>query len=152
MLLWIALAGCVESPSVAAPPAPAAADWKHFGEPFSIATAVPASAVLSQPTAHEGQTIRVTGELTEVCQNMGCWAVVRDDAGHSLRVTMKDHSFGIDKDTAGRRCDVEGTLVKKAVNPKTLEHYKSEGSKNAPESGKSEVFEIVATGVSVSRS
>jgi Domain of unknown function (DUF4920) len=159
MVLIFTLVGCLNGPADAAPraappatAAPAAADWKHFGAPFTVATAVPAATVLADPAAHTGGTVRITGELTEVCQSMGCWAVVRDDAGRSVCVTMKGHSFGIDKDTAGRDCDVEGSLVKKAVDPKTVEHYASEGSTNAPEKGKTEVYELVATGVSVARS
>ena len=69
-----------------------------------------------------------------------------------MRVTMKDHAFGIDKDTKGRRCDIEGELVKKAVDPEQVEHFKSEGSKTNPEEGKTEAWELVATSVAVSRS
>jgi hypothetical protein len=132
----------------AAAPAPAAAP-KHFGAPFAVATALPASTVLSDPAAHASAPVRVTGELTEVCQKMGCWAVLRDDAGHSVRVTMKDHAFGIDKDAAGKTCEVEGTLVNKAVDPAQVEHFESEGSKNPPEKGKTEAWELVATSVAI---
>jgi Domain of unknown function (DUF4920) len=155
MFLVFALHAALETPALAGPPpaAPAAAvDWKHYGAPFQLASAVPAAQVLANPGAYTANPVRVTGQLTEVCQSMGCWAVVRDDQGRTVRVTMKDHDFGIDKAGAGRACDIEGTLVKKAVDPKTVEHYASEGSKNAPEAGKTEVYEIVATGVSVSRS
>jgi hypothetical protein len=142
----------VEAPAAPAAPTAADADWKHFGAPFAVTEALPASAVLPDPSAHAGKPVRVKGELAEVCQKMGCWAVVRDDQGHSMRITMKDHAFGIDKDTAGRACDVEGELVKKAVDPKQLEHFASEGAKEHPEAGKTEAWEIVATTVAVSRS
>lgn len=135
----------------AAAPASDADAWIHFGAPFTLGAAVPASAVLSDPSSHVGK-VRVTGELTEVCQKMGCWAVVRDDAGHSIRITMKDHAFGIDKGGAGRKVDLEGELVRKAVDPAQVEHYRSEGSTNPPEAGKTETFEIVASTVWVARS
>lgn len=144
-----------EAPSAAAPSegaaAPDQAEWKTFGEPFTLASAVPASVVLEDPAAHADAPVRVAGELSEVCQKMGCWAVVRDDQGHSVRVTMKDHAFGIDKDTAGRRCEVEGQLVKKDVDPERLEHLASEGSTNEPEQGKTEIWELVASSVAVAR-
>lgn len=141
-------------PVVAAAPAPVAAaeDWKHFGAPFTVAEATPASVVFANPTPLAGQVVRVKGELTEVCQKMGCWAVVRDDAGNSVRITMKDHAFGIDKDMAGRGCDVEGELVQKAVDPERTKHFESEGSTNPPEAGKTEAWELVATSVAVARS
>lgn len=130
-------------------PAAAAAGWTHYGAPFTVTAAVPASAVLGAPQDHAKAPVRMTGELTEVCQKAGCWAVIRDDAGHSIRVTMKDHAFGIAKDAAGKACDLEGTLVKKAVDPATVEHYKSEGSSGAPEAGKAETWELVVTAASV---
>jgi hypothetical protein len=164
MLLVALLVGCGEtvpeaelpSPNQAVAEAPAAApspdaEWKFFGAPFTISEAVPASAVFSDPAPSAGKVVRVKGELTEVCQKMGCWAVVRDDAGHSVRITMKDHAFGIDKDTAGRACDVEGELVQKAVDPERVKHFESEGSTNPPEAGKAEAWELVATSIAVSR-
>lgn len=140
------------APSEAAAPARDDATWKYFGEPFTLASAVPAAQVFGDPAAHEGKPVRVLGELTEVCQKAGCWAVVRDDAGNAVRVTMKDHGFGIDKDTRGRACDVEGQLVKKAVDPERVEHFKSEGSAHNPEEGKTETWEIVVSSIAVARS
>lgn len=150
-LFTLALLACGTTPStraVAAPPV-AEASWTHYGAPFTVGASLPASTVLAAPQDHAAGAVRMTGQLSEVCQKAGCWAVVRDDAGHAVRITMKDHAFGIAKDGAGKSCDVEGTLVKKAVDPATVEHYKSEGSTNAPEEGKAEVWELVATAVSV---
>lgn len=167
-ILLAALIGCpsaatapapVEAPAAtapgaapAAPPAEAGA-WKAFGAPFAQADKVPASAVLADPAAHAGKPVRmVGGELAEVCQAMGCWAVVRDDQGHSLRITMKDHGFGIDKDTVGRPCDVEGELVRKPVDPERVAHMASEGGTDpaaAPEAGKTEAWELVASSVAI---
>ena len=146
--LFLACAPAPAPAQVAAEPAPAAAT-KHFGAPFAVTAAVPASAVLADPAAHSAAPVRIRGELTEVCQKMGCWAVVRDDAGHSVRVTMKDHAFGIDKDAAGKTCEVEGQLVKLAVDPARVQHFESEGSKNPPEAGKTEAWELVATSLAV---
>ncbi|MEQ1502853.1 MAG: DUF4920 domain-containing protein [Myxococcota bacterium] len=172
--LWLAVACGAPAPApvegavdaapaaeVAAQPAPAAAPaaasvrdgWKTFGGAFSVAEAVPASTVLADPAAHAAAPVRMTGELTEVCQAKGCWAVVRDDAGHSIRITMKDHAFGIDKDTAGRSCDVQGQLVSKPVDPAQLEHFASEGSNQPPpEAGKTEAWQLVADAVAIAPS
>lgn len=138
------------SEAVAAPAAPAAdAGWTHYGAPFTVTSSVPAATVLGAPQDHASAPVRITGQLAEVCQKAGCWAVVRDDAGHAIRITMKDHAFGIAKDSAGKSCDVEGTLVKKAVDPATIEHYKSEGGATTPEEGKTEAWELVVTAASV---
>jgi hypothetical protein len=149
-------APAAEAPAVAADaPAEAAgrddAKWKYFGETFSVATAKPAAEVLGAPEAHADGPVRFTGELAEVCQKMGCWAVVRDDEGHSVRITMKDHAFGIDKDAMGKACDVEGTLVAKKVDPKQLEHYAEEGATEHPEAGKDVAWSLVASSVAIAR-
>ncbi len=125
------------------------AEWKYFGEPFTLASR-PASEVLAAPGSHEGR-VRMEGELTQVCQKAGCWAVVRDDAGHSIRVTMKDHAFGIDKDAAGKACDVEGELVSRKVDPDKLAHFEEEGATEHPEAGKEEAWELVAASVAIAR-
>lgn len=127
------------------------AKWKYFGEPFTVATAQPGAEVLGSPDQHADKPVRFTGELTEVCQKMGCWAVVRDDQGHSVRITMKDHNFGIDKDAMGKACDVEGQLVAKKVDPKQLEHYTEEGATDHPEAGKDVAWSLVASSVAIAR-
>ncbi|HHO49858.1 MAG TPA: DUF4920 domain-containing protein [Deltaproteobacteria bacterium] len=109
---------------------------------------LPASTVLGDPSAYESTPVRIQAEIAEVCQKKGCWAVVRDEEGHSMRVTMKDHAFGIDRDTHGFECDVEGQLVKKEVDPERIAHFKEEGSKTNPEEGQDEVWELVVSGIS----
>ncbi|MFT4622262.1 MAG: hypothetical protein ACI8PZ_000918 [Myxococcota bacterium] len=148
-----------EAPSTAeaAPAAGAAtaarddAAWTYFGEPFQVATALPAKSVFPDPSAHAKGPVRVNGELTQVCQKAGCWAVVRDGEGHTMRITMKEHSFGIAKDSMGKACDVEGTLVSKAVDPATLAHFESEGATDHPEAGKKVAWELVASSVAIAR-
>jgi hypothetical protein len=162
MILVAFVAGLVACSSVAAkePTATAApadapatddAAWKYFGQPFAVATSVPAATVLADPSKHADAPVRMTGEFTQVCQKMGCWAVVRDDAGHSVRITMKDHAFGIDKDAMGKACDIEGTLVSEKVDPKKLEHYTEEGATEHPETGKDVAWSLVASSVAIAR-
>ena len=140
-----------ETAQAAEAPARDDATWKYFGEPFTVSEAVPAKTVFATPEEHAEKPVRIVGELTQVCQKMGCWAVVRDGEGHTMRITMKDHGFGIDKDTAGRRCDVEGTLVSKKVDPERLAHFESEGAKDHPETGKDVAWSLVASSIAVAR-
>ena len=150
--LMFATLGCGNAPTTPVEPvASEAPTQEHFGAPFSVEQALPASTVLGNPAAHEGAPVRLVGELTQVCQKMGCWAVVRDDEGRTMRVTMKDHAFGIAKDTVGKSCDVEGQLVSKDVDPSTLEHYASEGGGEHPEAGQAKAWQLVATTVAVTR-
>lgn len=126
-------------------------DWLHAGAPFTLAEAADASSILADPSAHAEGPVRMRGELAEVCQKMGCWAVVRDDQGHAIRITMKDHAFGVPTDSKGYACDVEGQLVRKPVDPAKLAHYAEEGATEHPEAGKTEAWELVASAVSTRR-
>lgn len=144
---WLAaggLAACGSAPTEAVA-------YDHYGAPFSVASAVPAAAVLADPAAHDDGPVRLTGELSQVCQKAGCWAVVQDDQGHALRITMKDHAFGIAKDGVGKACDVEGELVSRPVREATLDHYASEGGGSHPEAGQERAWQLVATSVAVAR-
>ncbi len=150
MTAWF---GCA-TPAPAPPEVPqteAAAPTVHYGAPFTVASAIPAASVLADPSAHEGAPVRMTGELTQVCQKAGCWAVVKDDHGRAMRITMKDHAFGIAKDSIGKVCDVEGQLVAKDVDPATLAHYASEGATDHPEAGQQKAWQLVATSVAIPR-
>ena len=136
-------------PAHAAPVAVASADgWTAYGSAMTLPSAQPADGILADPAKYADQTVRVTGKVSSVCQKAGCWLVLADDKGNQMRVTMKEHSFAVPKDCNGQLADIEGKLVQKAVDPKLVEHYKSEGDGGAvPEDGKTVHAEIVATGV-----
>lgn len=147
---------------VAEQDAPAKADerisieeMEHFGLEFTLDAAVPAGTVLTNPEEYVGQTVRVTGKVSDVCQKMGCWMVITDADQH-MRITTKDHKFFVAKDGAGAMCDLEGTVVKREANPERTAHYKSEQSEGAPmpeaeEAGQA-TYEIVASAIRFDRS
>jgi hypothetical protein len=139
-------------------PAPAAAngDWQHYGKPFEVAEASDCKARIAAPDAKVDQTVRVTGRIENVCQKAGCWMVIADDDGKYLRVSMKDHAFGVPTTTAtgpDTRVDVEGKLIAKKLDAKTLEHLKSEAKGEGADLDKqfAPTYEIVATGVAVKK-
>lgn len=128
--------------------------WAHFGEPFAQSESKDCAALIADPDPMVDQTVRVTGRIDNVCQKKGCWMVIADDSGEYLRVTMKDHAFGVPTDTQtgeGTLADIEGTLIKKVLDEKTLEHLKSEAKGDPADLEKqfAPKYEIVATGVSV---
>jgi hypothetical protein len=128
--------------------------WAHYGEAFTQAEAKDCASLIADPDAHVDQTVRVTGQIDNVCQKKGCWMVIADADGQYMRVTMKDHAFGVPTDTTtgeGTLADIEGTLIKKELDEKTLEHLKSEAKGSAEELEKqfAPKYEIVATGVAL---
>ena len=130
----------------------AMADWTHYGEAFTQEAVITSDAFLANPAAHTDKVVRIKGRLADVCQKAGCWMVLTDDDGNSVRVTT-GHNFLIAKDTTGRVAEIEGKVHRKEVKKETVEHYASERTRDdavIPEEGKTETFEVVATGVSIS--
>lgn len=146
------------APPTAAPAAPqatptAAGDWAAYGAAFPADGAIlPVKQVLDAPASFAGKTVTVEGDIADVCQKKGCWMVVSDGA-RTMRVTMKEHGFGVDMASTGGKAQIHGELVAKKVDPKTVAHYASEAAKPdlVPESAAAngENFELVATAVRV---
>lgn len=129
--------------------------WTAYGAPFSgTQTVVPATELLADPSAHVGKPLRVEGRVATVCQKAGCWMVIAEGE-QSMRVLMKDHAFAVDKQGAGSTCQVDGVIVAKQVDPKTVAHFESETEEGAliPEKqAKSDVvYQMVADGVRFKR-
>ena len=146
--------------------------WEHFGTDFSLAEAdaVACEKVLADPAAYVGHTVRVKGRVADVCQQAGCWLVLTpthsslensglensslesgDSATPMIRVTMKDHAFSVDKQGRGRQADLEGTLVRKTIDPATVAHIQGEAGADAPmpelQSTDGQTYEIIASAV-----
>jgi hypothetical protein len=89
-----------------------AADQK-FGRPLTIAEPVSVATLLAKPDPLVGQTVQVKGTITEVCEAMGCWMNLTDDAGHLLRIDVGDASdISFPKDSIGKTAVAEGKLAK----------------------------------------
>ena len=124
---------------------------KHFGEPFTDAKTVKLGEVISNVEKYSGKALKVEGKVEGVCQERGCWLVVRDGKSE-MRVTFKDYSFFVPKDSAGKRVTLEGLVVKKNISEDHAKHYAEEsGGKVDPSTvkGPQEVITMVATGVSI---
>ena len=85
--------------------------WIGYGEAISDQDAIAASKVLSSPDEYLGKTVKVEGEVSEVCKSMGCWLTFQHE-GQELTVNMKDHAFSVDKGSKGYWCEAEGEVVK----------------------------------------
>jgi hypothetical protein len=124
---------------------------KHFGEPFTDAKAVVLKDVIADVDKYSGKAVKVEGKVEGVCQERGCWLVVRDGKSE-MRVTFKDYSFFVPKDSAGKRVTLEGLVVKKTITEDHARHYAEEsGGKVDPLTikGPQEVITMVAAGVSI---
>jgi hypothetical protein len=113
-ILLVAATACTPTspapPTDTAPPPAAAKDV--LGRAISAgAVDVSLASIAKDPKAFVGQTITTTGAVTAVCQHMGCWMEIKDDATQA-HVAMAGHGFFVPKNASGRKARVQGTLTR----------------------------------------
>jgi hypothetical protein len=139
--LALLVLGCTKSPPDKPPPPAAHAESPQavvrLGDPITAAT-VELGDVARSPRKYEGQALSTSGTVTAVCQNMGCWMELRDEAGDA-RVRMHGHAFFVPKSASGRHARIQATVVPSADE--------KECDEKAPSDGKLAHVELDATGV-----
>ena len=81
---------------------------EKLGEPLTLAEPTPIKELLAKADAHVDKTVQVKGKITEVCQMMGCWMMLHDEAGSAVRVKVHDGEIVFPKDSTGRQAIAEG--------------------------------------------
>lgn len=74
-------------------------------------SAVALADVAKTPDSWVGKTFTTTGTVTAVCQHMGCWMEIKDDAS-AAHIKMAGHAFFVPKSASGKKARVLATLVK----------------------------------------
>ncbi len=125
--------GAAEPPAAVEPgagaPAATGAGEQAFGAPLAgEREPVALSALIDDPAAYTGQVVRTEGEISAVCQNMGCWMELRDEQARAVRVPMAGHAFFLPRDVSGRRALVEGPLNVRPLSAAEREHLAAEGA------------------------
>ena len=127
---------------------PAAGTEGHFGSEFALASSVPLSQAI---TALDGaNTVQVSGEVTSVCQSMGCWMVIKDHESDEVmaRVLMKDRAFSVPMDGKGKKAVVEGELTEKTLSAGQVKHLaKDAGEDPSKVEGERKEYVLTATAV-----
>ena len=97
------------------PPAPAAAATEgslRLGAPIeNSAEKVSLADVAKNPNAFMGKKFATTGTVTAVCQSMGCWMEIKDDAS-AAHIKMAGHAFFVPKTASGKKARILATLEK----------------------------------------
>lgn len=107
--------------------------------------ATPLAEIIASPSQYEGQVVKTEGEISQVCQAMGCWMELRADReSPGIRVPMAGHSFFLPRDLAGSRATIEGTVHVAQLSEEEREHLASEGAQATDQD-----VSIEATGVLV---
>jgi hypothetical protein len=113
----LALAACArDAPTAKKDPTPVPAP-KTEAHGLSLGAPIPAGAtnvaladVAKNPDAYKGKSITTTGTVTSVCQHMGCWMEIKDDASQA-HIKMAGHDFFVPKTASGRKARVAATVV-----------------------------------------
>jgi hypothetical protein len=157
-----ALAGCAQAPTPEAAPPPATTGQtrsggvnqatvssvrplaqKKFGAAITESSNTTLASLSTEPARYAAKTVRTEGVVSAVCQAMGCWMEIVDDAGQA-HIKMAGHSFFIPREASGHHAVVQGRLLS-AAGPACAANDCNSNSK--PMAGKGEQAQIEATGV-----
>ncbi len=98
--------GCARHPK---PPAGPGA--LKVGSAVTVEQTLPLADLAGAPERFVGQTVRIEGIVSKVCQGMGCWAEVKSADGTTFLAKSLDESVLLPKDCAGRKIVVQGVVT-----------------------------------------
>ena len=104
-----------------------------FGDDISEGKIISSDLVIKTMGDNESMELRVEGEIKEVCQSKGCWLTMDLGNGESMRVTFKDYSFFVPKDSPGFSAIIEGVAQIEEQSVATLQHYAEDEGKSKEE-------------------
>jgi hypothetical protein len=110
----------------------AAADLK-LGKPLTAENPISLATLLAHSGDYVGKTVQVKGKITEVCQEMGCWLDLVNDAGQKIRIKVNDGEIEFPKDSAGKTVIAEGQFNKVVL---TREEAIAQAKEDAKDKGK----------------
>lgn len=126
----------------------AAAEPESYGAGVSLAETTPLARILDRPADFEGQTVRVEGQVTAVCQHMGCWMALAPQGAADARTLLLKVDDGVivfPVTAKGRRAVAQGVVQKVGGDAESLsaadEHARHSGAAAAPAT-----WQIKATG------
>jgi hypothetical protein len=145
------LGGCPETKKAAAIPS---VERAARSKPLALKQPVAIAALLARPASFVGKTVQVTGKITAVCQEMGCWMYLADDQGRKIRIKVNDGEIVFPKDGAGRTATAEGVFTKLEMTREEATEAAREEAKDSkkpfdPASIKTVDYQIQGTGAVV---
>ncbi len=110
------------APATAVAAAPPVAAGTSFGAGVKLGESMAIDALLADPKAHVGKTVRVEGQIVDVCPKRGCWMdLAGTGVGQKVRFKVTDGEMVFPVDAKGKYAVVEGVV---AVNELSLEDSK----------------------------
>jgi hypothetical protein len=111
---------------------PLAAADTTLGTGVTLATATPIADVIATPAGFAGQTIRVEGVVTAVCEHMGCWmtlapAGATGEKPATLRLKVDDGVIVFPVSSRGKTAVAQGVLERVGGD----DHHKADAAAQA---------------------
>ncbi|MGI9108149.1 MAG: DUF4920 domain-containing protein [Pyrinomonadaceae bacterium] len=105
--------------------------------------------VLKEPGKYAGKSVRIEGVVERVCQAEGCWMQIAPEAGVAgIRVTFKDHSFFVPKDSKSMKFKAEGEFSVNVLSKEQVDHLIEDGATfKRKDDGTADEIRFVANGV-----
>ena len=116
-----------------------------LGKPLAVKEPMALATLLAHPDDYVGKTVQVKGKIVEVCQMMGCWMDLTNDAGQKVRIKVNDGEIDFPKDGSGKMAIASpDTWV--GVWPASLSANPRSSTSSHP-SGNSSVFPFQQNGI-----
>lgn len=129
-----------------------AGDSGWFGQPPTEAAEVThdVAEIAASPERWINQALTVSGEITEVCTNRGCWAVFAS-GGDMLRIIAKDHGFALPSDARGPAI-AHGVFTRHELSEEAARHMVEDDGADPQLLENPVEYRLVADGVRLVRS
>lgn len=104
-----------------------------YGQPLTLNETTNISDILNNPDTYDGKRVLVEGQITDVCEMMGCWIMIQgDDPAMSMRFKVEDGVIEFPMEVKGKKARAEGIVSVKML---TVEEQITQGQHHAEETG-----------------
>lgn len=120
-------------PAIAQNNPKSAAKGVTYGEGTTNTEAVSVNDMEKQVQEKGSYSGKITGKVTEVCLEKGCWMKVEKGNGETIMVRFKDYGFFMPKNIVGQTVVLEGEAKEKEVSVKQQQHLAEDAGKTKAE-------------------
>lgn len=85
---------------------------KSYGQAVTLTETTSIADIKANPEEYHDKTVRIEGNITQVCQTMGCWFYVADET-QRIKVDLemnRPDTYTIPKNSKGKRSVVQGIV------------------------------------------
>jgi len=104
-----------------------------FGTAISAEGANPVAELPKLIGEEESVSVKVSGEVTDVCPKMGCWLSLKMPDNSKVFVKMKDYGFFVPVELVGKTIVIDGQAKIERTSVEELQHYAKDAQKSDEE-------------------